>query len=692
MKHALIFIPALIFCQFLFSQTYPVAVDDTVTAHIGEYITLNVIQNDYHPSNLRFVVNPNVINPYIIKYYDDSTITFYFDYDSYCNNTGEYITRYGIIDEFGEYHIESFGDIHINIINDYTEILDINNVQATVTPYANHFWEGHVNDPFPIEKDSTLHFEYPKGSGKQTIFTSTFWIGGIDQNNQIRIAADLYRQIGIDYWSGPLSVDNGTLYIDTATVYDWHRCWKLNKGDIIFHRYNWWKSGYTAIENIANWPAHGDETLNQSKYLAPFIDVDGDGYYDPYSGDYPLIKGDQCVFFIFNDLRTENKETRGNEIGIEVHGMLYQFLEIDNDALNNTVFLSYKIFNRSAHTLSDTYIGMFTDIDLGYGWDDYIGCDVYRGMYFGYNGEEIDGNGHPIAYGENPPAQGVLFLGGPTIDTNNLDNPSGGCDECINGVGFGDGIIDNERYGMTSFIFFNNTSYITGDPDSASDYYNYMKAVWKDGAPLEYGNNGYPNSNTYGPECKFMFPGLTDSCNWGTGGNTPNGDVNWREENGNNGDPNYPADRRGLGSMGPFTFYPGTMQKIDIAYVVARGDDGPLSSVELLKVYADSIRARFIRNSDDFGTQYLDVNEELTRTNLLKIYPNPVTNRLQIENPDITNQFNYTIYDIYGRVMLTGLLQSVGNTEINMDSLEKGVYIVLVSSRNQKYSARIIKR
>ncbi len=35
----------------------------------------------------------------------------------------------------------------------------------------------------------------------------------------------------------------------------------------------------------------------------------------------------------------------------------------------------------------------------------------------------------------------------------------------INGVNFGDGIVDNERFGMRRFVYHNNDNSVVGDPD-----------------------------------------------------------------------------------------------------------------------------------------------------------------------------------------------------------------------------------
>jgi hypothetical protein len=44
-------------------------------------------------------------------------------------------------------------------------------------------------------------------------------------------------------------------------------------------------------------------------------------------------------------------------------------------------FYSYEIINRSSHLdLTETYFAQWTDVDIGYPYDDYVGCDVQRGL------------------------------------------------------------------------------------------------------------------------------------------------------------------------------------------------------------------------------------------------------------------------------------------------------------------------
>ena len=110
--------------------------------------------------------------------------------------------------------------------------------------------------------------------------------------------------------------------------------------------------------------------------------------------------------------------------------------------------------------------------------------------YFCYNGMEIDGSGNIGEYENLPPAQSASILAGPFMDADQEDNPTGGCDYSINGINFGNGIIDDERHGMSYFVYFNSSGGPTGDPRNAPEYYQYMQGRWQNNSPLLFGGNG----------------------------------------------------------------------------------------------------------------------------------------------------------------------------------------------------------
>jgi hypothetical protein len=548
--------------------------------------------------------------------------------------------------------------------------LDINNVRARINTGGDMWWDlpGGVGSKYFI----------PKGGSATSMYSGSLWIGGLDVNNQLKLAAQRYRQDGIDYWTGPLTVD-GTASVDEEVCSQYDIFYKITRAEVdefLSHTdpldgHFIPSEDYNIPPSILNWPAHGDVSLDQSYYMAPFYDVLGDGEYDPFSGDYPyydisnelchtevptmeeeiegtldgsiladqVIKGDQTLWWVFNDKGNIHTETNGSAIGLEIRAQAFAFAT--NDVINNMTFYSYEIINRSTFELTQTYFTPWVDPDLGYATDDFVGCDVARGLGYCYNGKAIDGNGEVESYGDQPPAIGVDFFQGPYMDPDGYDNPSfsgdstagpsfgGNCDivgqngnskdmtffregnsvtettivrsAAINGVNFGNGIKDDERFGMRRFIFFSNGSCNTCDPDdNAPQHYNYLKGVWKDNTKMFYGGNAHiSGQGTVGPECDFMFPGDSDPCNWGTEGIPPNGGFNqngfyWTEETGDNGSPNPPADRRFLQSAGPFTLNPGAVNYITVGIPWARAQSGgPWASVELLRVVDDKCQALF---------------------------------------------------------------------------------------------------
>ena len=664
----------------------PVARNDTVTTIPGFDVYINVLKNDYDPSVDSMYIESVFLYGEIIS---DSVIKITFDVTGITTNYIDYYRGYKVVyytvsDTTPWYSSFDKGLIYVKINNVcFYDSLNINNVNARFNCFGNHFYD--------LPGGTGAKYFVPNGGTSTSIFSSTFCIGGLDENDNLHLAGERYRQIGEDYWHGPVS----NIY-DSAYDAKWFKIWKLTKQEINYHKAHWWESGYAPIEDILTWPGNGDESAGQLAQLAPYYDKNNDGIYKPMDGDYPVIKGDQALFFIFNDARDYHSETGGLPLGIEIHGMAYAFDTPDDSALWNTTFLHYDIINLSDTTYHDTYIGSFTDTDLGYAWDDYIGCDVQRGFYYGYNGIPVDGGGEPEAYGEHPPAQGIMILGGPFMDNDGIDNPKYDinnqqiCDVSINGLNFGDTIIDNERLGMTCFLYYNNSGGIQGDPHIAPDYYNYMKGYWKDNTNCLYGGNGHINSGALGPVCKFMFPGDSDTCNWGTNGMLPYGGFNqnglyWTEE----AVWNDPSDRRGLGSSGPFTFKPGDVQQIDLAFVWARDYNGtPWSSVELLKEYCTYIKDKF-ENDYNFFTV---INNNFTTDNNIQLFPNPVSDFFTVKlSPKITNG-TYAVFNVLGENVISGKISGKNSFRVNTIKLQKGLFIIKINDGKNNYIAKFIKK
>ena len=438
--------------------------------------------------------------------------------------------------------------------------LDINNVRAQLYNIGGLFWRG-----------SGAQYEVPAGSGLQSIFASGIWVGG-QVDGQLRFAGSTYGPW--EYWPGPLGAD-GTTTIETCSQFD--RFWKVSIGDI--RAYN---STGTATADLQAWPiAFGAPFFidtNGNGRRDARLDDDGDGNPDEprieldindagygtrqinlEAGETPDIIGDQGIWWVMNDegAGASHDWSEAQTIRLEVRAQAFAFSTAD--ALNNATFYRYQFFYRGNQPMTDAYLGIFSDPDLGEFNDDYVGSDLELGLGFVYNGDDFDDGGG--GYGAVPPALGYDFFQGPLVNADGEDND-------------GDGEVDedDERLAIEKFFYFTNGGTVTSDPGNGNEAYSYMQGFWKDGTPLKEGGDGY---NTNGPQVDFAFPG-----------NPP---EFWSEYNADgNGTANTPADRRFGVSSGPFTFNPGDSQEIVFGIVWSQASGNPtqpqIASVRQLKV------------------------------------------------------------------------------------------------------------
>ncbi|RLD35749.1 MAG: hypothetical protein DRI74_10300 [Bacteroidetes bacterium] len=657
----------------------PIAVRDTVYVNLGETFTVYPLINDTAFNGDELIIDYAEGHNVMILSSTDTSITFkvtgYAIGDDWIFRIHYYL-EYESFNPFGNALISIFPEKPINV-------LSVNDIKATIFPQNTQFFDAYFNT-------FDLGYFFPAEDKTSPLFSYSLWIGGKDSDNNLHLAGERFKQQGNDFWNGPLSTD-GLVSTDSINSGKWFRSWKVSRTEINNHIAHFQEANYEMPEAIETWPAHGNADLNQAEFLAPFIDIDGDLEYHPELGDYPFIKGDQTIFFIYND-QLEHTETQGAPLGIEIHCMAWAMNDVKSQgAYDKTMFFNYKIFNRSQETYHDTYLGVFADFDIGNSRDDYLGCHVENGNFYGYNGDDFDedvpsGNDTIWGYGDNIPSQSICVLGGPFMDADNSDNPSGECNESINGAGFGDGIVDNEMFGMNRFIYFNNggAPYMT-DALYASEYYQYMKGIWKDTTSMVYGGNGHPSSG--GNEAfpaRFMFPGDSDPCNWGTNGIDPEMGL-WTEETANN----QPSDRRGLASMGPFTFEAGSVHYLDIALVTAPGDAGK-SSKDLVQDYISQIKQDYLINPTGFGNQYVGLNEEIKKQEALYVYPNPADGdiiRFELED---THNAEYFIYNAAGQMIERGVLATQKEQSLNISHLQTGWYILEVKTKGQILRSKLI--
>ncbi len=548
--------------------------------------------------------------------------------------------------------------------------LDINNVKAGYLNRGDMFWD-------PVGR---ARYEIPKGSGKNSLFATALWIGGLDQEGELHLAAMKYRH-GYDFFPGPLNISNNPGEADSSVCKYYDKIWKVDRYDVENLKYHFEMGDITSETygipgDILSWPANGYEGYEEN--LAPFVDINMDGTYNPYDGDYPDIKGDQMLWWVFNDNLAEHTESEGNwdpenqvilstlSMGIEVQASAYAYLYEDSqndsiNAINNTTFINYKIFNRSDTAYDSVYVGIWTEADLGKWDDDYVGSNVTLNSYYFYNGKPMDGDGNMGTYGINPPAQSVTFLNAPVE-------------------------LEEDKPLMSKFMIYYSAGYgPMATPRTNIDFYNYLRGFWRDNTQLTYGGVGYQSG---GVPCDYMFPGDSDPNGYGTGG-IPQ--EPWSEET----EGNEPFDRRGVGSVGPFTLEAGEMVEFDVAFVWSRGDNGPMSSVDKLFTDIENVTSWYRNNNFPSNYNFQVKVDEIKKSGngTCIIFPNPAKDQIFVEfENEGFKPLTYRVYNINGQLLSIGKIQNTNKLTIDISHLYTGTYILEFISEGITVSEKFVKK
>ena len=413
------------------------------------------------------------------------------------------------------------------------KFLNGNNIRALILTGGDLFWNGD---------DARFQVPY-QPNGPSAIYAQGLWLGGINPGGNLKLAAQTYGRgrNQADYWPGPLD-EAGATDVDACT--NWDRVFSVLRYQVEAHISDFEDNGVVdnPIPEILGWPAQGNpyfsdvygfELPDTPQGLAPFADKDGDGKYDPLAGDYPMIRNSavipsQIAWVVFNDNGNIHFDSHGDPLAVEVQLTSWAFDCSDNAQLNNTLFTSFKVINRSAQSLDSLYLGLWTDFDLGCYTDDFIGTAPALNTVFTYNKDNEDGPNCPqgvASYGTNPPAQALTVL--------------------------------NREL---SYSMFYNNSGIGGplgttEPNQPEAYYNLLTGRWPDGTPLTFGGNGYDPSGA-NPLTNYVFP------------DDPNDPAGWSELNQSPDE----QDRRTVSSVGLGALQPGAVAVVDFALSYFRED------------------------------------------------------------------------------------------------------------------------
>ncbi len=520
--------------------------------------------------------------------------------------------------------------------------VNINHINASVLLHGDMWWD-------PVSQVAKC--EYPKGSGKHIGFASALWMSGIDEASQTHVAAQTYRDSN-DYWPGPLDASGNLSYAQSA---NWARFWKVRYTDLQYFQGLSTHTVANTPEAILSWPASGNTyttgnglaplSIPAGTNMAPFADLNSNGIYEPLLGEYPDIKGDEAIWWTFSDNGPTHTQTNGLPLGVEVHAMSYAYNR--GTLLDNVVYYEYTLTNKSTHTYTNCRVAQFSDADLGYNFDDYIGFDSARRMSIFYNGIADDGAGgwHPSnSYGLHAPVQGTTMIALPG-DTGASHVPAG------------------------SFIAYNNDYSLIGNPSNYIQYDNYIHGLDRAGAP-------YMNTSvTPAQPVNYLYPG------------DPSDTGAWSECAMNN----TPGDRRTVLSSNDFTFAPGQTVKIVMALVVTDTNQGgcPVAGFHDIRTVADTAWANYQTPPPVLPSGVNNINYG----EYIKLFPNPAQNKLYINMLyGATMASAPTIHNTLGQPVNVTIQQTGSGYEMDIAQLPAGIYYIAYVANGVTYNTKFVKQ
>lgn len=379
--------------------------------------------------------------------------------------------------------------------------LDINNIRARLLNSGDLWWDRNAAR---YGAPKLTNEQIAKGE-RQTnpIFAGSLWLSGLNSSNQLRSAFLRFSIEGTDYFPGPMVFGNSNTTKNQCNKFN--RFFEV-KGEEIKE---FIKDRTKMSDAIKFWPALNNPYMPSmpgagftaddfKEKMAPFYDKDGDGDYNPDSGDYPAIKylngkipgntegayADQMIFWVINDIGNAHTGAANSlEIGIQLNCLAFAF-KTSND-LNSMTFYRYDIAKKSVGDLTNCVISQFVDTDMGDYTDDYVGCTPSRDLGYCVNADAFDATTSAQGYGEKIPIIGVDFFEG-ALGLNGLPNK------------------------MTAFNYFiNEQNAPNSDPQTAAQFRNYQEGRNRTGGQFTEGGSCLGGTTP----TNFCFPGNPANVN-----------------------------------------------------------------------------------------------------------------------------------------------------------------------------------
>jgi hypothetical protein len=535
-------------------------------------------------------------------------------------------------------------------------VLDVNKVVAPLDNGGAFFSDKGFNDDetnlYRVEHDDD------PATRPSMIFSGALWLVGLDPGGSIKVAANNFgTSRRSDYIPGPLQADGTT---DSLTCAKWDRLFPVNQEDIEALRADLAADGEidgpVPIE-LLGWPGRGNPHFATvhgfslpDQDLAPFIDYDGDGAYDPELGDFPLIKGDKAFWWVFSDVGPHPASSTPTPTQMEVQMMAYATADPES-VIDFTTFFEVKCINRGQEDFLDSYVGLWTYPDVGCVGDDAFRSNPDYDLVFTYNEGPIDLQDcrfdEEVYAPEYAPVQAIKVVGSAQEE---LTEPAG----LFSFIAYDGGVCDGPA-GQYS-------------PSSPLQYYNTIRGIWIDGMPIQVGGRGYDMlGDPPLPTTKFLFNDLE----------VPGGEpwISGRV---------VCLDNQVL-SVGPYDLKPGAFSLTTFAAYSTFGlpfDTLGVPNFDTVYTDATKVQEYFDTKTDEC----LALIRDLTATSvtdgqptelLVASFPNPVTHTLHLRAVAQNSFSTVRIFSASGQLVWE-ISTLTSEADIDVSDLPVGLYLARI--------------
>jgi hypothetical protein len=425
-----------------------------------------------------------------------------------------------------------------------------------------------------------------------------------------------------EFTFGPVSANRNRSYTNK-----YFQIWPVSSDEIENHINSIDNPEYQIPHAFSSWPAHGNITNGEPAGIAPFVDTNGNGLYEPALGDYPDVPGVESTTWILNSIGDVGELEQ-----VQIVVTLY-FVESEVEAANRALLVRMIVSNHSNFNYEDFRVGFFSDFDIGNSSDDYVGSAPAFNFVYGYNSDVSEDPTGSIP-GIMVPACALVYLNSPMASAMNPNTGTG----------------------------------VTGDNTTPVHAFNQMRSTWKDGTHLMYGGDGYNDVNQPPMPTNYAFP----TAPWLSGGNA----WSYISEG-------YPAgDKRIISSAESISFHMGETicRHFGIVYTEIADSTNNIESVYNLYQDVPNVQAYFDQHLNDCPSLFLEVeNPVYKQLDGIEIYPNPTEGLVNI-NSKLSDQ--YTIFDLTGRVVRRGKLSN-GTVTVDLSDMPSGIYHVSIGYQSK---------